>query len=228
MRTTSPRTDRLITGTFLYEIKNRFLCMVKVGTEDVVCYIPSSCRLSNFLDLKNRQVLLSPVASKTARTLYSVFAVKFKRSYILLNTSLPNTVIEEEIASRRFAFLGKRNQVLREKKLREYRCDLFIQDTNTIIEIKSIISTNNEAYFPTVYSERAINQLRQIIQFLKSGYHVTYIFASLNPYVKRLCINDLHPYKDLFRECVSLGMKLKCVTLRIKGDAVCINSIFDI
>lgn len=147
MRTTSLCTDSLIKGTFLYEIKNRFLCMVKVGTKDVICYIPSSCRLSNFIDLKNRQVLLSPVASKTARTLYSVFAVKFKQSYILLNTSLPNIAIEKEITGRRFSFLGKRSQVLHEKNLGKYRCDLFIQDTNTIIEIKSIISTNSEACF---------------------------------------------------------------------------------
>ena len=39
------------TGTFIKESKNRFLCEVLVDKKITECYIPSSCRLDNFLEL---------------------------------------------------------------------------------------------------------------------------------------------------------------------------------
>ena len=63
-------------GIFKEELKNRFLCRVEVDGEDTLCYIPASCRLSNFIDLTGREVLVSPVLSSDARTKYSVYEVK--------------------------------------------------------------------------------------------------------------------------------------------------------
>lgn len=60
-------------GIFKEELKNRFLCRVEVDGEDTLCYIPASCRLSNFIDLTGREVLVSPVLSSDARTKYSVY-----------------------------------------------------------------------------------------------------------------------------------------------------------
>ena len=50
-----------IYGTFQMEIKNRFLCSVNIDGKDETCYIPSSCRLSNFIDMTGRTVLLKPI-----------------------------------------------------------------------------------------------------------------------------------------------------------------------
>ena len=44
-------------GIFKKELKNRFLCLVEIDGEDTLCYIPSSCRLSNFIDLTGKEVL---------------------------------------------------------------------------------------------------------------------------------------------------------------------------
>lgn len=57
--------NRLITGVFKTELKNRFLCTVCVDGVDVICYIPSSCRLSNFIDLSGKTVLLKPNQSRS-------------------------------------------------------------------------------------------------------------------------------------------------------------------
>ena len=45
-------------GIFKEELKNRFLCLVEVDGEDTLCYIPSSCRLSNFVSMAGKTVLL--------------------------------------------------------------------------------------------------------------------------------------------------------------------------
>lgn len=98
--------SQIIYGTFKEETKNRFLCQVTIDNEDVECYIPSSCRLGNFIDMKGRTVLLKHNQAKDARTKYAVYAVKIKNEFILLNLSQANRIIEVALPKRRFSFLG--------------------------------------------------------------------------------------------------------------------------
>lgn len=56
-------------GIFKEELKNRFLCLVEIDGEDTLCYIPSSCRLSNFIVLSSHKVDLAE------RKGYELFAV---------------------------------------------------------------------------------------------------------------------------------------------------------
>jgi len=118
--------NAFIRGVFLNEIKNRFLCNVGINGKETICYIPSSCRLSNFLDLSGREVLLKPVAAKNSRTEFAVYAVRNKKNYILLNLSEANQIIEAQLHSRRFSFLGKRSRVQHERIIGSYKADLFI------------------------------------------------------------------------------------------------------
>lgn len=198
----------LIIGKFIKEEKNRFICLVEVNGKETVCYIPASCRLSNFLNLEGRQVLLRPIKSEKARTKYSVFAVKSRRRFIPLNLSVANRAIEEQINRRIFSFLGKRNNVVRETSIEGYKADLFIHDTKTLIEIKSILSFEEEASFPSVYSERAVKQLRQIKELLIQGYRVYYMLVSLNSAVNQITLNqDMREFNEYFLECIDLGMR---------------------
>ena len=105
--------DDFRTGIFVKELKNRFLCEVEIDSELVVCYVPSSCHLSNFLKLNKKEVLLVPTATPNSRTKYALFAVPYKKNYIVLNTSMANRAIEESLKSRLFAYLGKRKNVIK-------------------------------------------------------------------------------------------------------------------
>lgn len=171
-------------GIFKEELKNRFLCLVEVDGEDTLCYIPSSCRLSNFVSMAGKTVLLSPVAATDARTKYSVEALAVGHEFVLLNMSKANKVVIDNIHSRRFAILGKRNSIKKECTIAGYKSDLYIEDTKTVVEIKSILSFRGEAEFPSVYSQRAVDQLMKIEDLLEKGYRACYVFVSLNPKVK--------------------------------------------
>ena len=120
-------SNEITEGYFIRELKNRFLCEVEVDSKLAVCYVPSSCHLSNFLDLHGKRVLLIPNKSKNTRTEYSLFAVPYKRSYIILNTSMANRAVEASIAQRRFSFLGKRKSVKKEITKGGYKWDLLIE-----------------------------------------------------------------------------------------------------
>ena len=203
-------------GTFQNEIKNRFLCSVNIDGKDVICYIPSSCRLSNFIDMTGRTVLLRPIEASNARTPYAVYAVKYRKSFILLNLAQTNRVIEAQVQRRYFSFLGARKKISHEYKIKNYKADLFIHDTNTLIEIKSTLSFSKESIFPTIYSERAVKQLTEISRLLDEGYRACYILVSLNPNVKEIAINsEIENYYEEFMKCVKKGMSYCAFSIRL-------------
>lgn len=207
-----------IYGKFIKETPNRFLCTVLINNDTVECYIPSSCRLSNFLTLEGQTVILTPNNNPKARTRYSVYAVKVGRQFILLNLSKANRIIEAKLKTRRFAFLGQRKHISTEKSIGGYKSDLYIEDTNTVIEIKSILSFDKVAFFPTVYSERGVKQLLKLSSLLDQGYRVCYFFVSFNPNVKAVKLNNkIADYTKVFKECISKGMKSYGLTIKLQN-----------
>lgn len=212
-----------VTGIFKRELKNRFLCEVSICGEDIVCYVPSSCHLSNFLELQGKRVLLVPTQSKGSRTAYALYAVRYRNSYILLNTSMANRAIEDNIRKRRFSFLGKRQNVKKEHTIYDYKADLYLPETDTIIEIKSIISTDKVARFPSVYSERTLNQFRNIQQLLREGHRVCFFVVSLCPTVKEIIVDRDSEFYAEFTKCVQLGMHVSAYGCKINADEITIN-----
>ncbi len=88
-------------------------------------------------------------------------------------------------------------------------CDLYIDDSKTIIEIKSILTLEKHAVFPTVYSERVIQQFQKLEALLSKGYNVCYIFTSLSSRVEDVLINpEATEFVEMLRLCVDKGMLL--------------------
>lgn len=198
------------------ELKNRFLCEVKIDGKVEECYVPSSCHLSNFLQLKGKRVVLIPTQGKNPRTKYALYAAPYRRNYIILNTSLSNVAIEKGIHNRRFSYLGKRSNVQKEHSVEGYKADLYIPKTKTIVEIKSVLSENDEAVFPTVFSERTQNQLKSIQEMLDKGYKVVFIIVSLNPYIKKLTIDISTEFYSELTRCIEKGMEIRAYTSYLK------------
>ena len=211
----------IIEGIFKAEQKNRFLCTVCIDGEDTTCYIPSSCKLDRLIDLKNKSVLLKKNRSPKARTEYALVAVKHGRHHVLLNLAQANQVIEDQLTRRFFSFLGKRKSVSHETYVNGYRSDLFIHDTNTIVEIKTLLSFERTGLFPTVYSERSIEQLRKLSKLLDVGYKVCYLVVSLSPTVREIKIDKaFREHWELFQECLQKGMDFKAVSIRMNNGVV--------
>lgn len=207
-------------GIFIKELKNRFICEVMVEDEAIECYVPSSCRLDNFIDLHGKRVLLLPTEAPSARTRFSLFAVPYKRNHILLNIGRVNSVVEHDIKKRCFSTLGKRSEVYREYKIGSYKSDLFIANSNTLLEVKSILSLEKGAMFPTVFSQRTLDQLMEISSLMDRGYNAALVIASLSPYVEQIQIDHASPFYEALKPCIEKGMQLLAVSLHIhQGEA---------
>lgn len=201
-------------GIFKTEIKNRFLCTVNVDGIDTLCYIPSSCRLSNFINMNDRKVILLPIKKKNARTKYSVYAIQYRHGFVPIGLANVNQVIKTDLNRRLFSFLGNRETVFREKCIDGYKSDLYIEDSDTVVEIKSILSFGKKALFPTVFSERANHQLENLRDLLMAGHKVCYMFISMYGGTKQITVNEEQTeYCSLFRDCIEAGMMVRGFSL---------------
>lgn len=213
----------VIEGIFLRESKNRFLCEVIIDNEVCECYIPSSSRLENYINLRNKKILLLKNKGTNIRTKYSVFAVKYYNKYIILNLSYANKILENEIIEKRL--YTECGNFLREHKIGDYKADFFIEDSakGIVVEVKGLIDTRKMASFPTVFSERAIGQLEKIEGLLREGYKVDYYIISLSPIVKKIDINtEQISFFNLLKACVSKGMRVHALVANMNINQVTI------
>jgi DNA-binding sugar fermentation-stimulating protein len=212
----------VVEGTFIKESKNRFLCEVLINGKIEECYVPSSSRMENYLNLKNKKVLLTINKDKNSRTRYALFAVKYFNKYILLNLNMVNDFLRNYIA-----FTELKEPVLdnikKETIIEGYKTDLFIIETATtkekIIEAKGIIDIRKNIVFPKINSERAIRQLIYIESLLNNNHRVEYYFVSLSPIIKCVTINN--SYQEYYRRlnnCLSKGLKLKGISVHLCSD----------
>ena len=210
----------IVTGIFKSEIKNRFRSIVLVGNKEEICYVESSSRLDNYLTLRNRVVLLD--ACKGKKLKYKVLAIRNKNDYILLCPMMANKIIASELNRRFFSFLGRRSDFKCEFLLKDYKCDIFIPNSKTIIEIKSVLTEKNNAIFPAVSSERSIKQLDLLDKLQDEGYSVVYIFLSLNPYTNKVFLDPNCLFYSKLHKNMEKGMKVVAFsitcneTIRIK------------
>lgn len=175
---------------------------------------------------KNRSfcILLSAVLAVVLATVLSAYTFYDKRSYLILNTSMANSAIVNSLNTRRFSYLGKRKTILTEHKIDDYKTDIYIRDTNTVIEIKSIISTISPGIFPTVYSERTLQQLSKIQDLLSRGYKVCFIIVSLNPYLKEIQIDEQTEFFSKFSSCIEKGMVIKAYSCKFNEEQLLISN----
>lgn len=167
--------------------------------------------MKNFLNLNMKPVLLTYNKSRTSRTKYSLFAVKYNEKFIILNLNLISVFLQNFILHQNLYPELNIKEVSIEKKIRGYKSDVFIvhEEGTILVEAKGVISTASKVCFPNVYSERSIKQLLEIKQMLKEGINVDYIFVNLSPFLKKITFTSDTKYLELLRECQKLGMRLR-------------------
>lgn len=184
-------------------------------------------KLSNFVDLSGCEVLLLPTTGKSEIP-FSLYAAETTSGVVLLNLAEANRIIASSIRSRRFAFLGKRERIRREISIDGYKCDLYIEDTDTIIEIKTILSLEKDGHFPTVHSIRSNKQLEELERLLDSGHKVCYLFVALCPKTKRLHLDFDNQYTSLFNSCIEKGMRYYGCGLKMSSNGFSVVSQLEV
>jgi len=210
-----------VEAVFLREEKPRFLCTVFLDGKEALCYVPSSCKLSSLIKLDGERVLLKPVESKSSKLRYALYAVMKQQGWILLNLAEVNKVIKDQIARRFFSYLGKRKEIQTEKIVEGYKADLFLPESHTVIEVKTVLTEEKIGRFSTLQAGRTVKQLEQLKGLLAKGYKVGYLIIALNPKTREITVTkDL---KELLQQCIAQGMQCHGYTLKHEAENLVIS-----
>lgn len=120
------------------------------------------------------------------------------------------------------------DRIRREISIDGYKCDLYIEDTDTIIEIKTILSLEKDGHFPTVHSIRSNKQLEELERLLDSGHKVCYLFVALCPKTKRLHLDFDNQYTSLFNSCIEKGMRYYGCGLKMSSNGFSVVSQLEV
>lgn len=203
----------LISGIFLEECKNRFLCKVLANGAEELCYVASSAHLTNFLELTGKPVLLAENKGKHTRTQYTLMAAKTDFGYVMLNLNLINSCVAEALRHE-----GKQYSApQREKKVLDgYKCDLFYEgETPIMIEAKAVLSVLQTIIFPSVHGFRVARQLASIKSVLQAGYLVRYCLVVLTPTAKHFELANDSDFLCSFAGCLNAGMCVDVYRIRV-------------
>lgn len=199
----------MITGTFIEEAKNRFLCLVEVDGELEECYVSSSSKLNNYISLQGRKVMLVENRGKNLRTKYTLQAVFLKRRWILLNLNIINELVFKTFKP------AIRKRINREYFIGDYKSDFYDDSTKEIIEAKGVLSQNKAVRYPLVSCGRFLRQLTSFEKLLEQGYKVRYVFVLMNPSIREITIDKSNKeMADKFFNCIASGMEIEFWTIR--------------
>ena len=186
-------------ATFIKEGYNRFICEVMIENNTIECYVSSSSKLSHFIPLENRKVLIRKNEGKKLRTKYTLQAVWEDQNKSLLNLNYLNNVFENYLDSTDW----KREYIVN----KNLKTDFINIKENKLIEVKGILSEEKTTLFPIVYSERAIKQLKEYNKLLKKGFKVEYALVFLNENSIDFTLNKEEKiFCKAFKSCLKNGM----------------------
>ena len=193
---------KLTKAQFIAEDKTRFSCTISLNNKMRKCYVPSTCKLRNLLDLECSDALITNNTYQKNASPYSLFALKVKGEYVIINSGFANRVVKNIL-------MAKHQEILAEKVVKNYKCDFYLKQKNKIIEVKSIISDKATILLPNIKSQRAMMQLRQIKNLLTEGYNAEYYFVLFTPFLKKCLVDSRSEYGALLKDCIENGMRIK-------------------
>jgi DNA-binding sugar fermentation-stimulating protein len=208
-------------GIYLEEGKHRFSCTVLLDGKKEQCFVSSSSKLLPLINLKEKEVLLTETKSKKAKVKHTLFAVKDKKGYILLDLNYVNKLLFEKISISK-KYKNKNWTFKRERRVNNrVKTDLTVEngEKQIIYEAKTIISNKEEAIFPSIKGERSLWQLKEFKLLLKKGIEVNYCLFLLTTEIKSVVLNkENKAFAKAFKVCLKAGIQIQIYRVCWKKD----------
>lgn len=183
---------KYIEAIFIKEDSNRFSGLVNLNNELIGCYLPYSCKLGNALNLYGKTVLMLPINGK--RFQYKIVAVIDQDTYYYIDLNKINALFEESIAFEYLTNYSRENRITK-----NYRADFANIDEKKVLELKTVLSVEDSAIYPSVNPVRSIKQMKELLMLKKEGYTVILILILLNRNINQITINDKYvEFSQLF------------------------------
>ncbi len=202
----------------------RFFAEVELdGGERLVAHCPNTGSLLGCLAPGSR-VWLRDSGNPERKLRFTWQAVRIGRTWINVDTSLPNRVVAEAVAAGGVAELGGYARLRREVPYgRASRIDLLLEDDARgacHVEVKSTTLTENgAALFPDAVTERGTKHLGELARLARRGARAVQFF-----FVSRADVEVFRPadaidpvYGRALRRAVAAGVEVLAYTTRVEA-----------
>ncbi|MEM6680638.1 MAG: DNA/RNA nuclease SfsA [Pseudomonadota bacterium] len=171
--------EPLIEGTLIKRYK-RFLADITLANGEVVtAHVANSGRMTG-VSTPGSRVWLLPNRSKTAKLKYRWELIEADDTLVGINTSRPNTLVEEAIKSGTIGQLQGFETLRREVKYGvNSRIDILLEGPGkAYVEVKNVhMREGRKATFPDAVTARGLKHLKEMTEMVKAGHRAVMIYC---------------------------------------------------
>jgi sugar fermentation stimulation protein A len=172
--------SRLIRGTLIQRYQ-RFLADVRLPRGEIVTAHCTNTGSMMGCKEPGSVVYISRSDKKGRRLLYTWEIIEVGRTWVGINTMLPNRLVAEAIASGTIPELQGYDNVRREVVTRQgTRLDLRLEGSNgsCFVEVKNVtLAVDGAAAFPDAVSERGTKHLKELMWLRRKGHRGAVVFV---------------------------------------------------
>ena len=218
--------DPLIAGTLIRRYK-RFLSDVEIAGGEIVtahCANPGSMMGMN---APGTEVWLSPARNPKRKLRYSWELSRIDGHLVGINTSYPNTLIEEALKDGKIPELAGYSSVRREVRYgKNSRIDLLLEAETRpkcYVEIKNVtLKRGPMAEFPDSVTARGTKHLFELMDMVEQGARAVMLYVVQRGDCERFTIaKDIDPvYGDALGRALEMGVEALCYSCDMGLEAI--------
>ena len=224
--------EEILEGFFIKRYK-RFFVDLKIEDEVVTAYCPNTGSLLGLLK-EDSKVLVAKVENPNAKLKYRLEAIKDHKTFVGVNTSLPNDIVFNAMKEKKILQEIKGALKKEVKYGKNSRVDIFASHPNgdTYIEVKSVTLLRKKklAEFPDAVTSRGSKHLIELSNMSKKGSKCFLIYLIQRNDVDRLSIaKDLdNKYYENSLTAKKSGVQFRAFKCNVSHKGINITSEINI
>lgn len=209
------------------ERKNRFLALVKLGSEDVLVHVPNSGRMGELL-FPNSIVLLAEANRLKGKTRYDLLLVEKNNQLIDIKANHANEVVKAALRKKKIPYFQNVKEIKSEVVCGSSRFDFYLNtDTESIwLEIKSVnLVVGETAMFPDAPTARGSRHVQELLAMKKQGHRTAVVFAVLRSDAKVFKPNSSTDpqFAKVLKEAKIGGVEIYAYTCSVNQRGMTLN-----
>jgi sugar fermentation stimulation protein A len=213
-------------ATYLRRL-NRFSCLVNIGDEREIVYLPNSGRLENIL-VPGHTIFLVEKSHSSRRTRYDLTMAYVGKDIVSVDSRVPAELFDEAIREKRLPQFDGYSVVRREAAFCRSRLDFLLggQNRQGYVEVKSVtLVEGSKALFPDAPTERGRRHLEDLMRARREGFDAAVVFIVQRQDAQSFSPNDgVDPaFARTLRDASRQGVRVYCYGCRVTLEKIDIS-----
>lgn len=222
-----PIEGKLLEGSFISR-ENRFIAHINIQGNEEVVHVANTGRMKELL-VEGAKVICRHVNKPERKTKYDLVMVEKNNHWVLIDSKIPNVIIEKALNQGLLPELGTYDEVKREVTYGKSRIDIAgINGSDiTLIECKcaTLVKEDGKATFPDAPTIRGTKHVLELTDAVENGYRAIVVFLiQRNDAVYFTPNGDMDPdFEDAVKKGYKAGVEFYAYSCEVTPEYIEIN-----